>query len=99
MSKPNSFRALQEETERDFNRSNAQFQEKVKAEVWGSLGVLRLIGQIVEMYLPKVVDVFIVASGGSASKNKDKYSDAPSLGGLNRPSEIKPGNPEEFDID
>lgn len=92
----NSFRKLQEEEEREFEESGI-IGDKIQSEVWGSLGLLRFIGQIVEMYLPKVVDVFIAASGGEANKNPEKYSDAPSLGGVNRPKEIKPGNPEDID--
>ena len=90
----NSFRELQEESERIFKNSDA-LQKKVKSEVWGSLGFLRFLGDIVNMYLPNVVNVFIVAAGGNKSNFKNEnYSDAPSLGGLNRAEDLKPGNPE-----
>ena len=91
----NSFRELQEESERVFKNSDA-LQKKVKAEVWGSLGFLRFLGDIVNMYIPNVVNVFIVAAGGSKSGPKNEnYSDAPSLGGLNRIEDIRPGNPDD----
>ena len=90
----NSFIELQEETERAYENTEA-LQSKVKSEVWGSLGLLRFLGQLVNIYLPNVVDVFVVAAGGKGPANREKYSDAPSLGGVNKPNDLKPGSPEE----
>lgn len=91
----NSFIELQKETERAFESSD-RLQKKVKSEVWGSLGFLRLLGDMVNMYLPNVFNVFIVSAGGKKSDFKsEKFSDAPSLGGMHSPKDLKPGRPDD----
>ncbi len=38
---------------------------KVKKEIDGSVGFFRIIGNIVELFIPKMMDLFINMSGGS----------------------------------
>ena len=43
-------------------------QQKIARDVWKTLGVFKFVGQIVDAYVPKLVDLFVAISGGDISK-------------------------------
>ncbi|MEL7122903.1 MAG: hypothetical protein AAFO07_25875 [Bacteroidota bacterium] len=54
----NSFKELMREDAQEFG---AKYSEDVKTNVKGTLGVFRFIGEIVEIYLSRIVDIVILA--------------------------------------
>jgi len=57
----NNFKRLQEEDERIYRE---QHEEKVLNSLLSSLNAFRLVGQMMEMYLPKIFEIFVIAVGG-----------------------------------
>ena len=71
--------------------------EQVKSNLDGSMDLMRLIGNIVEVFVPRFFDTVIVSSGGDASSGL-LYDGAPPDGGggpqgKRGPTEINPGRP------
>ncbi|MEO1712013.1 MAG: hypothetical protein AAFU60_01640 [Bacteroidota bacterium] len=56
-----NFHDLEDDMEREF-RPPPQIRENVEA----NLGVFRFIGNIVELYIPRLFDLFVRMSGGEA---------------------------------
>ena len=67
----NNFKRLQEE---ELNRipDLSDTQRSVHNQVEG----MRTIGEVVELYLAKVLDVFVVMTGGKVTKNSSKRRSA-----------------------
>ena len=86
----NNFQELFEEEERDVQDSNAL--RGIQSNVWQTLGVFKFVGQIVEVYLPKVISMFIMASGGNTG-GSGGGSNPPSSGGSIDPDDLKPKGP------
>lgn len=59
----NNFKQMGEEDEGDYYPN---LSSQVQANVESTLGIFRFFGQVVEVFLPKVVDTIIVMSGGDA---------------------------------
>lgn len=57
----NNFKRLQEEEERAYAERHEQ---RVKSGLLDSLNAFRLVGQIIDMYLPKIFSLFVIATGG-----------------------------------
>mgnify|MGYP006289035297 FL=1 len=96
----NNFKQLYEEEEYAYQTNH---QHKVRANIWGTLGLFRLVGDLVDVFLPRVMDVFVMASGARAEK-----SERGPLRGKEPPSEsvqrsdpgkIAPRAPEEDEQD
>ncbi len=66
----NNFKRLQEEEEENYRRRH---NDKVLRDLLSSLSTFRLVGQMVEMYLPKIFELFVVAMGGRV-QNDAPYS-------------------------
>ncbi|MDX1940484.1 MAG: hypothetical protein SFU99_08025 [Saprospiraceae bacterium] len=62
----NNFKRLQEEEEIVYRE---QHDEKVRAGLLSSLGMFRFVGQVVDMYLPKLFDLLIMAAGGKTDSS------------------------------
>lgn len=82
----NSFQRLDDEFENQ--RTNEQIQ-RVKADLDHSVSFIQMVGRIVEVYLPRVFDVFMLMSGGQSStelekdqKNEANVNKPPSTGGF-----------------
>ena len=94
----NNFKRLEEEGERVYTERH---EERVKAGILNSLNAFRLVGHVLDMYLPKIFSLFIVAAGGSISNKSKSYHPLSTP-----PSEIvdeetidkKPGSPGEDHI-
>lgn len=59
----NNFDNLFEEEELNFD---PQKKRAIKAGIWHSLSTYRFVGQIVDVYLPAMVDVLVSCVGGNA---------------------------------
>lgn len=59
----NNFKKLQEEEEEIYAERHEQ---RVKSGLVGSLSAFRLVGQMIDMYLPKIFSLFVIAAGGRA---------------------------------
>lgn len=49
-------------------------RESVERNVSGSLGLLSYIGRVVELYIPRVVDMIVYIVGGSAEQDSPPHS-------------------------
>lgn len=94
----NNFKELFQEEERRFQESQ-RGEDNVGASIWRSLGFFKLIGQVVEVFVPKVFELIIAALGGDIHKMErgEAHHRPPSLGPDEDPRAIQPGGPEEDD--
>lgn len=60
----NNFQQLEDEE----NKTYPGVPGGIKSNIQSEVGVLKMVGQIVEVYLPKVVEFFIMIAGGSSEK-------------------------------
>ena len=60
----NNFQQLEEEE----NKGYPGVPIGIKSNIQNEVGVLKMVGQIVEVYLPKVVEFFIMIAGGNPAK-------------------------------
>lgn len=63
--KTNNFKTIIEEDEQQYARERS---EKNRAGIWGMLGAYKFVGQLVEMYVPRAIEVLISAVGGTAEQ-------------------------------
>ena len=66
----NNFKRLQEEDERSYREKH---EDKVLTSLLTSLNAFRLVGQMMEMYLPKIFDIFVI-DRKSTRLNSSHYS-------------------------
>lgn len=64
----NSFKKLQEEETAKF--SNAS-QEKIRHNLDSNVGFFHFLGEIVDLYLPKIFGLFVKMSGGGPSPSDE----------------------------
>ncbi|MCB0519628.1 MAG: hypothetical protein H6577_08235 [Lewinellaceae bacterium] len=90
MSTANSFKQMLEEDEQLF-----PVPPEIEESVFGSLQILSIMGQAMELYLPKVFEMFILTLGGTIKEldqvakdelpegdtSKDTDDAAPGIGG------------------
>lgn len=62
----NNFKKLQEEQERIYIERHEQ---RVKAGLVNSLSSFRLVGQMIDIYLPKIFSLFVMATGGKTQQS------------------------------
>lgn len=67
----NSFKKLREEETENYQEPPL----KLKKDVEGNLSLVKFVGQIFELYLPRVVGVFISLAGGSNKKETESADD------------------------
>lgn len=63
--KINNFKKILEEDEQKFLGAR---QDSCRKSIWGALGVYKFVGQLMDMYVPKAVDVLISATNANSSK-------------------------------
>ena len=63
----NNFKRLQEEEERIYQERH---ERNVRSNLLHSLGVMRFVGQVVDMYLPKIFELFVMALGGKSEEHQ-----------------------------
>lgn len=59
----NNFQKLIAENEQELSSEQT---ERILQAVWGNLGFLRLLGDVADIYVSKMVDVAIMAASGSS---------------------------------
>ena len=94
----NNFKKLMEEDEERYLQAH---NNQVGTRVWGTLGFFRLIGDLVTMFIPRVIDVFVMAAGGREENDQSpgrSSSLPPSLGPGFNPGKIAPGKPGDEEI-
>ncbi len=69
MNEKNNFERLLEEYEAQLNQEK---QDSIKNGIWGTLGVFKFIGVMVDMYVPKMFQMLIELSGGAEQKNESE---------------------------
>lgn len=63
--KINNFKTILEEDEQQYAEERS---EKDRAGIWGMLGAYKFVGQLVEMYVPRAIEVLISAVGGTPAR-------------------------------
>ncbi len=81
----NNFQRLQEQQEEEFYTEARH--DQLRNGLHHTLGTFRFIGQVIDIYLPRVVDMLIVATGGTSTPDKEaglsgirRHSQDPSSG-------------------
>lgn len=64
----NSFKDLQDEESAKFSE---QSEQKIRHSLESNVGLFHFIGEIVELYLPKIFGMFVKMSGGAPSPTED----------------------------
>ncbi|MEL6922702.1 MAG: hypothetical protein AAFO94_01560 [Bacteroidota bacterium] len=60
----NNFKLLEEEEARRYPGAPPEIEQKLKSE----MGVMQAFGNILDMYLPKIIKVFVMIAGGNADE-------------------------------
>lgn len=92
----NNFQKLMQEEEENYQRLQ---EDRVHSKVWGTLSLFRLVGDLVDVFVPRVVDVFVMVAGGRGESEKDGRPvppRPPSQGDVVDPGKIAPGSPEDI---
>ena len=93
----NNFEKLQEQQEEHYYSSEGG--NNLKKEVMGTLTTFRFIGSVIDVYLPKVIDMFIAFSGGNSENdaNNPGATKNDPASGKNSPGKGKgPGDSNEI---
>ncbi len=91
----NNFQQLEDEQARQYDTTRRQ---SVHNNLMGTIGVFKFIGQIVDVYLPAMIDVLVSAAGGNGSGRRSGGGSSglarpPSEGGV-PPGTIGPHPPD-----
>lgn len=65
----NSFKELQNEETSKFSKASEQ---KIRHNLNHNVGLFHFLGEIVDLYLPKIFGMFVKMSGGGPSPNDDQ---------------------------
>ena len=100
----NNFKRLEEEEEKRYPGAPPEIESNIQSEI----GIFKMIGQIVDMYLPKVVEVFVMITGGNVDRmgqqeENNSHSDESldrrsSSGTILPPDHNKPSGPGSPDM-
>lgn len=89
----NNFKRLEEEGEEIYRQ---QHEDRVKAGILTSLNAFRLVGHVIDMYLPKIFNLFIVAAGGKVSESPYRPNSTPPSDAIDdSPNDGLPGGPDQ----
>ena len=88
----NNFQRLEEE-EMD---NLPQLPLGIAHNVHNSLGNMRTMGSIVDLYLTKIVDVFIMMAGGKVERPNNNFRPNSGSGSPTEPDRGMPGGPSEL---
>ena len=61
MEEKNNFERLMEEYEKNMEENN---RNSIHSGIWGTLGIFKFIGTMIELYIPKMFSFLIELSGG-----------------------------------
>ena len=88
----NNFQRLEEE---EINRFTELPLGIIGNSVHNKLDNMRTMGSIVELYLTKIVDVFVMMTGGNAERPNNTFSHTGGHGSPTEPDTGTPGGPSE----
>lgn len=92
----NSFKRMQE----DNLRKNPEAPERVRTDFEGNVGFISMVSKVLEVYLPRVFDIFVMWGGGKREEEDgldDKGGKPPSNGGFNEKGpNIGPSAPDKI---
>lgn len=96
----NNFQRLLEEEGR---RMPAKDSEKILNNIWGALGFIRMMGEVVDIYVSRVGGVMIMATGADVpamplkpNPSPSRHKDSPEFPRPDQRS-AKPGAPDDPD--
>ncbi|MEM6396777.1 MAG: hypothetical protein AAF741_10570 [Bacteroidota bacterium] len=89
----NNFKQLAAISEANFRNSGAE--RAVRDRLEGTLGALRMIGAVLEIYLPRMADTVVGLSGGEQSTYSQSRTNTPRLDKSGE--SLAPGEPENPD--
>jgi len=97
----NNFKNLFKEEELRFQAKQKE-EDNIASSIWRTLDFFKLIGQIIDMFIPKIFELIIASLGGdSNSMNKEAHTQAkrpPSQGHDDtNPRDIEPSSPNDDD--
>ncbi len=86
----NNFKKLLEEDEQ---RYNERYDARIRSNLTGSLGLFRFVGHMLDTFLPKIFDLFVVSLGGRIKSNDARHDASPpsQAGGMSTKAAAKPG--------
>jgi len=87
----NNFQRLEEEEMDRF----AQPLGIIGNNVHNSLDNMRTMGSMFELYFTKIVDVFVIMTGGNSERSNNTFSHTSGHGSPTEPDSGKPGGPTE----
>lgn len=91
----NNFQQLLNDDEENYHQD--QVHEEIRNNLEGTFGFFRFFGQIVEVYLPQMVDVLVMASGAEEPPSLPPHFEPPSSGGTpDFPGRRGPDSPDEI---
>jgi len=61
MKSKNSFKKLMEEEEKQYPHAPPEIEK----EIMGSVGMIKLMGNVVELYLTRIIELFLSMMGGN----------------------------------
>ena len=95
----NNFKELFREEELRFQAKQQREEDEIASGIWRALGFFKLIGNVVDVFIPKIFELIIAALGGDVRKMDDTqtFSVPPSQGPGIDPRNIEPSEPEEDD--
>lgn len=95
----NNFKELFREEELRFQAKQQRQEDDIASGIWRTLGFFKLMGQVVDIFIPKIFELIIAALGGDIRKMEEPptVSVPPSQGPGIDPRNIEPSEPEEDD--
>lgn len=87
----NNFKSLQSQLENDFLASSQH--ENTRTNVFGTLSFVRYVGHLVENFIPRIFDLFIIGNGGDVKSDKIAAF-PPHYYTPKDPRDVSPGRPE-----
>jgi hypothetical protein len=67
----NNFKILEEEEQGRYPGAPPQIESNIQNE----MGILKMVGHIVDVYLPKVLELFIMITGGNTDRFNQQQTD------------------------
>ena len=92
----NNFQKLMHEEEENYEQRP---NDQIHKSVWGTLSLFRLVGDLVDVFIPRAMDIFVMVAGGRGGGEEEKPTVPPlppSQGNRPDPGKNAPGNPEDI---
>lgn len=87
--------------EEDEDHYTRMYSDKIQSNIWETMGFIRLVGEMVTMFVPRVFDVFVMAAGGRGDDNEHRSFPTPpsaDADGPADPGKIAPKAPDDPEL-